>query len=86
MSDYNNLEEIWKKAYDLGLNFKYYSYNVSPGYDDTHVNQTFREKNLLRKVSRKNGETYKKTFQFLYQQWNNELPIEIHFLNLQVSV
>ena len=65
VSDYNNLEDIWKKAYDLGLNFKYYSYNVSPGYDDTHVNQTFREKNLLRKVSRKNGETYKKTFQFI---------------------
>ena len=77
VSDYKNLEDIWKKASDLASNFKYFSYNVSPGYDDTHVNQTFREKNLLRKVSRNSGETYKKTFEFI-----KKLKIKPNFINI----
>lgn len=77
VSDYKNLEDVWYKATDLASNFKYFSYNVSPGYDDTHVNQTFREKNLLRKVSRNNGETYKKTFNFI-----KKLKRKPNFINI----
>ena len=59
-------ETIWTLAYqsakDAGMPYR--GVTVSPGYDDTHLEDEQRVGNPYRSVSRRDGGTYQKCFQF----------------------
>jgi glycosyltransferase involved in cell wall biosynthesis len=60
-----NLEKIIIERSKILSQFKYFSYTVSPGYNDIELQQSFRSKNTLRIVARNEGKTYENTFKII---------------------
>jgi len=60
-----NLNNVLSKTCKLSEQYKYFSYTISPGYDDRIINQPFRSGNTLRHVPRNKGKTYEIGFKFL---------------------
>jgi glycosyltransferase involved in cell wall biosynthesis len=62
-----NWERVWHTAYEntqrAGMRYK--GVTVSPGYDDTHLDDELRTGNPFRSVSRKQGKTYQQSFEFV---------------------
>lgn len=76
-----NLNNVLSKACKLSEKYKYFSYTISPGYDDSLINQPFRAGNSLRKVPRNKGKTYEIGFKFLSKLKNKPNFITITTFN-----
>lgn len=60
-----NLNYVLSEACRFAEKYNYFSYTVSPGYDDRLINQPFRSGNTLRNIPRNKGKTYELGFKFL---------------------
>lgn len=65
IADEENLEKTLIKKSTIASKFKYFSYTVSPGYNDIEVQQSFRYGNTLRIVRRNEGKTYENIFKII---------------------
>ena len=67
LSDESHWERIWLQAYHQSekAGFKYSMATVSPGYDDTDLQDELRTGNPYRKIERLDGKTYKRGFDFV---------------------
>ena len=63
-------EETWQRAYDGagGMPARLRIATLSPGYDDTHLQDPNRHGNLYRRVPRDNGATYRRSADFALRQ------------------